>query len=103
MSGFSRRDTERKIKNCRQLVTSRKVISCLEELFKNTNDSMVAYELGREYEKLGKNKNAVEYYELAESLFKLPIYKNMARAAINSLVIEALVASKRKRGSKLSQ
>jgi len=96
MSGFSRRDKERKIKDCRELVTSRKVISCLEELFKNTNASMVAYELGREYEKLGKNKNAVEYYELAESLFKLPIYKNMARAAINNLVIEALVAAKKK-------
>ena len=102
MSGLSRRDREKKIKDCHQLVTSRKVISCLEELFKNTNDSMVAYELGHEYEKLGKNKNAVECYERAESLFKVPIYKNMARAAINNLVIEALVASKKKRGSKLS-
>ena len=96
MSGFSRRDTESKIKDCRQLVTSKKVILCFEELFKNTNDNMVAYESGREYEKLGKNKNAVEYYELAESLFKLPMYKNMARAAINNLVIEALVAAKKK-------
>jgi tetratricopeptide (TPR) repeat protein len=91
------KNLEKKIKDCHQLVSSKKVIKCLEDLFLRTNDGLIAYELGREFEKTGKTSDAVEYYERAETLFKQPIYKNMARAAINNLAIEALVASKKKK------
>jgi hypothetical protein len=98
MPKVSRTNVERKIKDCRQLVSTKKVISCLEELFLSTNDGMVAYEIGHEFEKIGKNQDAVEYYERAETLFKQPIYKNMARAAINNIAIEGLIeAGKKKR------
>jgi hypothetical protein len=97
MPKISRTNVEKKIKDCRQLVSSKKVISCLEDLFLSTNDGLVAYELGHEFEKTGKTQDAVEYYERAETLFKQPIYKNMARAAINNLAIEALLAAKKKK------
>jgi tetratricopeptide (TPR) repeat protein len=92
-----RKNLESKIKDCRQLISSKKVISCLEELFLSTNDGLAAYELGHEFEKIGKNQDAVEYYERAENLFKQPIYKNMARAAINNLSIETLLAVRKKK------
>jgi len=91
-----RTSVEKKIKDCRQLVSSKKVIKCLEDLFLSTNEGQVAYEIGHEYEKTGKTQDAIEYYERAENLFKQPIYKNMARAAINNLEIEALLATKKK-------
>ena len=71
--------------------------SCLEALFLSTNDGLVAYELGHEFEKIGKTLDAAEYYERAETLFKQPIYKNMARSAINNLAIETLLAEKKKK------
>ena len=91
------KNLENKIKDCRQLVSSKKVISCLEALFLSTNEGLVAYELGHEFEKIGKNQDAVEYYERAETLFKQLIYKNMARAAINNLSIETLLAVRKKK------
>lgn len=91
-----RTSVEKKIKDCHQLVSSKKVIKCLEDLFLSTNEGLVAYEIGHEYEKIGKTQEAIEYYERAENLFKQPIYKNMARAAINNLEIEALLAAKKK-------
>jgi len=97
MPNGSRKNLDKKIKNCRQLISSKKVISCLEELFLSTNDGQVAYELGHEFEKIGKTQDAVEYYERAENLFKQPIYKNMARAAVNNLAIETLLAAKKKK------
>ena len=97
MPNGSRKNLDKKIKNCRQLISSKKVISCLEELFLSTNDGQVAYELGHEFEKIGKTQDAVEYYERAENLFKQPIYKNMARAAVNNLAIEILLAAKKKK------
>ena len=95
-----RQTVEKKIKDCRQLVSSKKVIKCLEDLFLTTNEGLVAYEIGHEFEKIGKTSDAVEYYERAEALFKQPIYKNMARAAINNLAIEALLAAKKKKKRK---
>jgi hypothetical protein len=92
-----RKNLESKIKDCRQLVSSKKVIKCLEDLFLTTNDGLVAYEIGHEFEKIGKTSDAVEYYERAEALFKQPIYKNMARAAINNLAIETLLDRKKKK------
>lgn len=97
MPKVARKNLENKIKDCRQLVSSKKVISCLEALFLSTNEGLVAYELGHEFEKIGKNQDAVEYYERAETLFKQLIYKNMARAAINNLAIETLLAVRKKK------
>lgn len=97
MPKVARKTLENKIKDCRQLISSKKVISCLEELFLSTNDGLAAYELGHEFEKIGKTSDAVEYYERAETLFKQPIYKNMARAAINNLAIEVLLAAKKQK------
>jgi len=96
----ARKNLDKKIKDCRQLISSKKVISCLEGLFLSTNDGLVAYEIGHEYEKMGKIQDAIEYYERAETLFKQPLYKNMARAAINNLAIESLLAAKKKRKRK---
>jgi len=45
----------------------------------------------------GKDKEAVRYYEKAESLFKKDSYKNMARAAINNIVIETLITEEKKK------
>ena len=92
-----RKNMGNKIKDCRKLISSKKVISCLEALFLSTNDGLVAYELGHEFEKIGKTQDAVEYYERAETLFKQPIYKNMARAAINNLAVETLLAMRKKK------
>ena len=100
MPKVARKSLEKKIKDCRQLISSKKVISCLEELFLSTNDGLVAYELGHEFEKMGKTSDAVQYYERAETLFKSSIYKNMARAAINNLSIEVLLAEKKKKKRK---
>ncbi|NIM58605.1 MAG: hypothetical protein GTO16_06635 [Candidatus Aminicenantes bacterium] len=97
MTKVARVNAEKKIKDCRQLVSSKKVIKCLEDLFLNTNNGLVAYEIGHEYEKTGKTEEAIEYYERAENLFNQPIYKNMARAAINNLAIESLLAAKKKK------
>jgi tetratricopeptide (TPR) repeat protein len=96
----ARKNLEKKIKDCRKLVSSKKIISCLEALFLSTNNGLVAYELGHEFEKIGKSSDAIEYYERAETLFKSPIYKNMARAAINNLSIEVLLAAKKKKKRK---
>ncbi len=97
MPKVARKNLESKIKDCRQFVSSRKVISCLEALFLSTNEGLVAYELGHEFEKIGKNQDAVAYYKRAETLFKQPIYKNMARAAMNNLSIEVLLAKEKKK------
>jgi tetratricopeptide (TPR) repeat protein len=97
MSKVARANVEKKIKDCRQLVSAKKVVKCLEDLFLSTNSGLVAYEIGHEYEKIGKIQEAIEYYERAENLFKQPIYKNMARAAINNLAIEILLAAKKKK------
>lgn len=103
VSKASRKHISVKIKECHQLKRSEKVISCLVELLEKTNSGMVAYELGLEYEKTGKNKNAFLCYEKAESLFARPDYKNMARSAINNLQIEAILSAKKKKISKLFQ
>ncbi len=91
---------EKRIQECRKLFIPEKVISCLIKLLKVTNNGMVAYALGYEYEKLGEFMDAVKYYKQAESLFTDLGHKNMARFAINSLVIERLEDEKRKRKKK---
>ncbi len=91
-----RKSIEERIKDCRQLINPGKIILCLEELLIATEEAMVAYTLGNEYEKTGNIKMAIKYYEKAESLFTLDNYKNMARAAINNLQIEAILTEKKR-------
>jgi len=86
-----------RINECRHQATKQQFLSFLKELLDETNDGLVSYEIAHEYEKLGKDKEAVRYYEKAESLFKKDSYKNMARAAINNIVIEALIVEKKKK------
>lgn len=100
MSSVSAKIIRGKIADCRRLTKPESVISCLEELFNATHDGLVAYELGHEHEKTGKNQEAIYYYERAESLFDEEDYKNMARAAINNLQIEALFSEKNKKSEK---
>jgi hypothetical protein len=61
---------------------------------------MVAYELGREYEKAGNNVKAFQCYTMAEDLFDDPNFKNMVQAALNNLVIEEIIHSKKKKEAK---
>lgn len=82
--------------DCHRQQSEKEVISALEELLKKTKSGMVSYELGHEHEKIGKRNKAIKYYEKAESLFEQTNYKNMARAAINNLIIEDLIAEKNK-------
>ena len=86
-----------RINDCRHQPSKQQSLSSLKELLEETNDGLVSYELAHEFEKLGKDKEAVRYYERAEFLFKKDSYKNMARAATNNIVIEALIAEKKKK------
>ncbi len=97
MANPSKKELEGRIKECQHLIIPDKVISCLKELLDETNDGIVAFELGREYEKAGDNVKAFQLYDLAEDLFEDPSFKNMARAAINNLVIEEIVTSKKRK------
>lgn len=100
MDGISGKNINDKIKECRRLLNPGKVILCLEELLRATNDGMVAYSLGYEYEKIGNSKIAIKYYERAESLFTQISYKNMARSAINILQIETILAERKRAKSR---
>ena len=86
MKGSPWKFINERIKNCRSLQNTEKVIKCLKELFQTTNDGMVAYALGEEYEKLDSFVVATKYYEIAETLFPLPNYKAQAREGINRLI-----------------
>lgn len=88
------------IKECYHQASEKEVISALEELLEKTKNGMVSYELGHEHEKIGKKDEAIKYYEKAESLFEQTNYKNMARAAINNIIIEDLIAEKNKQETK---
>ena len=72
----------KKIKECQQLLVHEKVIDCLLDLFQQTNDGWVAFNIGQEYEKINKLEDALEYYQKAEELLPLPNYKEKARDAI---------------------
>ena len=98
MAEPARKDLESRIKECQHLIIPDKVISCLKELLEETNDAMVAFELGRGYEKAGDTVKAFQLYDMAEDLFEDPNFKNMAQAAINNLVIEEIVAKQKKKG-----
>lgn len=92
-----KKELEIRIKECQHLIIPDKVISCLKKLLDETNDGMVAFELGREYERAGNTVKAFQLYDLAEDLFEDPSFKNMAQAALNNLVIEEIVARKKRK------
>lgn len=92
-----RRTITDRINECRHQSSKQQSLTSLKELLEETNDGLVSYELAHEFEKIGKDKEAVRYYEKAEYLFKKDSYKNMARAAINNIVIEALIDEKKKK------
>ena len=100
MGKSSQKNISDLINECYRQRSEREVISSLEELLKKTKSGMVSYELGHEHEKIGKTNEAIKYYEKAESLFGQTNYKNMARAAINNLIIEDLIAGKNKQKTK---
>lgn len=92
-----RREINKKIENCRQLLRPEKIINCLEKLLRDTNNAWVAYELGREYEKTGQKTKAFICFDMAEDLFEDPNLKNMAQAALNNLVVEEIIEGKKKK------
>lgn len=75
--------TNKRIKECQQLIAPEKVIDCLLHLFQQTNDGWVAFNLAQEYEKMIKLEDALEYYQKAEALLPRPRYKEKARDAIS--------------------
>ncbi len=79
------KDIKVKIKKCREHSSSEKIISCLEELYVAYKDGMVAFYLGREYEKTGSINEAVKYYHIAEDLFSLPSFKDAAKTSREKL------------------
>ncbi len=91
------KNIENKIRDCQHLILPEKVISCLKELFEETNDAMVAFELGREYEKTGNLVKAFQLFDLAEDLFEDQNFKNMAQASLNNLVIEEIISRQKKK------
>lgn len=100
MGRASKKSISDLINECYHQRSEKEIISALEELFEKTKSGMVSYELGHEHEKIGKRNEAIKYYEKAESLFEQTNYKNMARAAINNLIIEDLIAEKNKQKTK---
>jgi hypothetical protein len=97
MDKSPKKNIEDKIRDCQHLILPEKVISCLKELFEETNDAMVAFELGREYEKAGNPVKAFQLFDLAEDLFEDQNFKNMAQASLNNLVIEEIISSSKKK------
>ncbi|GEM_PF-916491 len=75
------RDIIKKIKICTNRGTSEEVISCLNNLFYETGDGMVALALGEELEKIGEFEEALKYFVEAEARFPWPKYQDMAKIA----------------------
>lgn len=72
-----------RIKRCKSLSTSEDKINCLKILLKEFGeDGMILYELGVEYEAIGKYADAIAFYTRALNKFPLPKYKSMALKSI---------------------
>ena len=71
-------DVKTRIGHCR---AASDPVRCLQDLFSETNDGMVAFALGNEYDARGKPAEARRYYEMAETLFPLEEWKEKARVA----------------------
>jgi hypothetical protein len=85
MSKTDWKDIKAKIKKCREHSSSEKIISCLEQLYLDHKDGMVAFYLGREYEKTGSTNEAIKYYNIAEDLFNLPSFRDAAKTSREKL------------------
>ena len=85
MSKTDWKDIKEKIKKCREHSSSEKIISCLEQLYVDHKDGMVAFYLGREYEKTGSTNEAIKYYNIAEDLFNLPSFRDAAKTSREKL------------------
>jgi hypothetical protein len=88
-------DINEKIMKCRKLKSGRERIACLEKLFGEVRDGMVAHVLGEEYEAVGVIESAQKYYRIAEELFPLQDYKDQARRSLDRLSSTPIGASSR--------
>lgn len=71
-------------RECRKSNIPEERIKRLKELFEQTNDGWVAYQLGQEYE--GNNTgSALEYYRIAEERLPFPEYRFLAEQAVKRL------------------
>jgi len=77
--------TIERMKECQRIKEPEKVISCLIELFSQTNDGWVAFNIGLEYEKIDRLEEALDFYQKAEELMPLPDYRENARQAISRI------------------
>ena len=66
----------KKIKNC---IESLNPLNCLLELFKETDDGMVAFKLAELFESKGDLCNALKYYKLAHERFPLDKWRKIAQ------------------------
>jgi hypothetical protein len=89
------KDINEKILKCRRLKTDKERIACLENLFGEIRDGMVANVLGEEYEAVGDIESARKYFRMAEELFPLQDYKDQARRALGRLESTPIGASRR--------
>ena len=73
-------DINVRIKACKHKRNRGMVIDALENLFSSTEDGMVAFYLGKEYESAGDLKAAEEYFRKAELQFPYERYRGFARS-----------------------
>ncbi|MCK4645860.1 MAG: hypothetical protein KAU46_06380 [Candidatus Aminicenantes bacterium] len=85
MSKAEWKEITEKVKKCREHSSSEKIISCLEKLYEAYKDGMVAFYLGREYEKTRSTNEAIKYYNIAENLFNLPSFRDAAKTSREKL------------------
>ncbi len=86
--------TIERMKECQRIKEPEKVISCLIELFSQTNDGWVAFNIGLEYEKIDRLEEALDFYQKAEELMPLPDYRENARQAISRIKTRLIEAGK---------
>lgn len=67
----------------RRLSSPEEVLECLQNLFEYTQDGMVAYAIGEEYEWRGLYEEAEHWYSVARERFPLPQYKMRAQAGLD--------------------
>jgi hypothetical protein len=86
--------TIERMKECQRIKEPEKIISCLIELFSQTNDGWVAFNIGLEYEKINRLEEALDFYQKAEELMPLPDYRENARQAISRIKTRLIEAGK---------
>ncbi|HQI22885.1 MAG TPA: tetratricopeptide repeat protein [Candidatus Saccharicenans sp.] len=86
--------TIERMKECQRIKEPEKIINCLIELFSQTNDGWVAFNIGLEYEKINRLEEALDFYQKAEELMPLPDYRENARQAISRIKTRLIEAGK---------